>query len=272
MVLVLTVAPVGCGGQNEVKPTRAKLKRGDTPNTLIVGEFTADQEGKPPSGWDELTFDPDKFPKKSHYQVVKHDGRHVLEATTNGGVSGIIKRVDADWQKFPYLVWRWRVDRIYPEAQETTKEGDDYPARIYIAFRYESSRVGLLTRAKFEAAKRLSDDGRYPPLHVLNYVWASNLPADTWIPNPWQSRSKVIALHSGKAGLGEWHTECRNYVADFKAIVGEKPTAIDGIAIMIDGDGTNSKGRAYFDQVELRAKPPPDFPKARLERPTRFRE
>jgi len=85
--------------------------------------------------------------------------------------------MDLDPKRFPYV--RWRVDQVFGRAHETAKQGDDYPARLYIAFRYERSRVGLVTRAKFALARKASRTGEYPPLYALNYVWVNHLEPDT---------------------------------------------------------------------------------------------
>ena len=228
---------------------------------ISVGRFSDRDIGKDlPDGWRELTFDPKKFPIQSQYKVVELNGHGaVLKASTDGGVSAIYRPVDVNPKDYPYISWRWRVENIYPGVDETTKKGDDYPARVYIGFRYDPERANLVTRAKFNLAKRRSKEGHYPPLYVLNYVWATTLEADTWIPNPWEKRSKVVAVKSGAGGLGRWHHEARHYLRDFQAIVGEDPPRIDFVAVMIDGDGSRSSGGAYFDDIKLLSAPPPDF-------------
>lgn len=239
-------------------------------HAIAVGRFSADDIGRPvPQGWRELSFDPEKFPKKSSYQTVRLGDEYVLRASTQGGASAVYRLLEVDWRQHPYLVWRWRVENIYPGADETTKAGDDYPGQVYICFRYEPSRAGLTTRLAFALEKRRSTDGRYPPLYVLNYVWASTLEENTWIPNPWQSRSKVVAVRTGHRGLGQWHHEARNYVDDFRAIVGEDPPPVEFIAVMIDGDGTGSSGVSYFADIELRSAPPPGFDAGRSSPPRR---
>lgn len=50
----------------------------------------------------------------------------------------------------------------------TRKDGDDYPARIYVSFRYSPGRLSLLDRAKYAAAQFV--DGEYPPHAGRNYI------------------------------------------------------------------------------------------------------
>ena len=66
------------------------------------------------------------------------------------------------------------------------KEGDDYPARIYVTFQYDSQKVSLFGKAKYEAAKLIY--GQYPPLGAINYIWESRAPVGTTVPNPYTDR------------------------------------------------------------------------------------
>lgn len=279
LALFLLCMPVGCGGSHRngapetVAGGAAGPSDGEGAGPIVVADFGPEDEGKSvPSGWRELTFDPDDFPKKSEYRVVKLDGKHVLRARTDSGASGLYKPVSVKPQDYPYVAWRWRVDQVFDKADGRTKQGDDYPARLYVAFKYDPSSVGLLTQAAFEVAKSRSEEGRYPPLHALNYVWANRLSENTWIPNPYQDRSKMIAVESGREGLGRWQWEVRNYLRDFRATVGGDPTPVEFIAVMIDGDGTASSGVSYFGRIELWSKAPPYETPGPLAPPTRLGE
>ena len=276
-ILILCAALFGCtrakstevSGEGANAPSAAP--EADEPDRHIVAEFGPEDAGKEiPPGWREQTFDPDDFPKKSEYKVIKLEDKYVLRARTDGGVSGLYKPVNVKIKDFPYIAWKWRVEQVFEKTDARTKEGDDYPARLYIAFKYDPERVGFFTRATFELAKRRSEEGEYPPLWALNYVWANKLTENTWIPNPWQERSKMIAVQSGSQGTGKWRWEVRNYLKDFKAIVGEEPTPIQFIAVMIDGDGTGSRGVSYFERVELWSDIPPYAESDRLPPPREY--
>jgi len=230
------------------------------PRRIVLARFQQDQVGsEEPGGWRALTFDSNGGIKPSEYRVVKKDGDVVLRGETEQGSSALFREIEVDPEEYPYLAWRWRVEQPFPQGDGTRKEGDDYPARLYVAFQYDASRVGLWTRMKFRMAKGESDYSGYPPLWALNYVWANTLKRNTWIANPWQERSKMIAVRTGSEGVGKWHWEVRNYVQDFKTIVGEEPTSVKFIAVMIDGDNTNSKGKAYFGPIQLWSELPPRF-------------
>lgn len=228
---------------------------GDDVAEIIVSKFTTPGK-KLPAGWKVQTFDPKKVPFTSEYEQVEMDGQVVLKGTTRRGASLIYRSVAIDWRKYPYLAWRWRVDQVFEKDNERSKAGDDYPARIYIGFKYDPARVNWFKRRAFQKARNASKDGRYPPLYTLTYVWATKEPVDAAFPNPYQARAKMVVARSGKAGLKAWHPEMRNYVKDFKTIVGEDPPEVEFIAIMIDGDNTESSGVCYFTDIKFLAKMP----------------
>jgi len=227
-------------------------ERGDDSHAdeIVVGRFTT--PGKElPEGWKEQTFDPEKIPVASVYEQVRMGDQVVLKGTTRKGASLVYRPVDVNWRKHPVLAWRWRVDQVFEKQDERSKAGDDFPARIYIGFKYDPSRVNWFTRRAFEKARRASKDGSYPPLYSLTYVWATKEPVNTAYSNPYQDRAKMVVVRSGTEGLKTWHAETRDYAKDFRAIVGEDPPEVEFVAIMIDGDNTGSSGVCYFADIRF---------------------
>lgn len=233
----------------------ASLSHGAGEGDIVVSNFEAPGKGLP-EGWREQTFDPKKVPRPSEYGLVELDGEVVLRGRTRSGASLVYRRVDVDWRTHPYVAWRWRVDQVFDKQDERAKAGDDYPARIYIGFKYDPGRVNWLQRRLFERARRRSDDGSYPPLYTVNYVWATKEPPGATYPNPYQSRAKMVVVRSGGAGLKEWHGEARNYVEDFRETVGGEPPEVEFVAVMIDGDDTESSGVCYFADIRFLAEAP----------------
>lgn len=242
LVLVLASLSPGIAG-----PERGDDRRADE---IVVGSFTTPGK-KLPKGWKTQTFDPKKVPVASEYEQVKMGDQVVLKGTTHKGASLVYRPVDVDWRKHPVLVWRWRVDQVFEKRDERAKAGDDFPARIYIGFKYDPNRVNWFTRRAFEKARRASKDNAYPPLYTLTYVWATKEPVNAAYPNPYQDRAKMVVVRSGREGLKSWHNEARDYVKDFRAIVGEDPPEVEFVAIMIDGDNTGSTGVCYFADIRF---------------------
>lgn len=175
-----------------------------------------------------MTWPTRSFSGETHYDIVEKSGQRVLQARAQGQASARYLERDIDLNETPYLHWCWQVDSIYPGIDETTKAGDDYPARVYVA-----RKTGLL------------------PWQVesVNYVWASTQSQGATWPNAFTSRAQLMALQSGQGAVGEWVAEVRDVRADYQALFGSSPSQIDGIALMSDGDNAGGDATAWFSQL-----------------------
>ena len=113
-----------------------------SPATLEIGKFSAAKAGGAfPDGWEPLTFD--KIEKHTEYSLVEDNGVLAVKAVSRASASGLVRKVDIDPMQYPVVEWRWKVDNVLKKGDVTRKDGDDYPARLYITFRYDSSKVGF---------------------------------------------------------------------------------------------------------------------------------
>jgi hypothetical protein len=150
--------------------------------------------------------------------------------------------------------WRWKVTNVLHKGDVTRKEGDDYPARIYITFEYDSSKVGFFDKAKYETVKLLY--GQYPPMAAINYIWESKAPKGTVVPNPYTDQVKMIVVESGVERLNLWVSEERNVYEDYKKAFGDEPPLISGVAIMTDTDNTGESATAYYGDIVFKKQIP----------------
>ena len=218
----------------------------DEPEVIEVGKFSAAAEGIVfPDGWKPLTFK--KIERHTQYQLVKENGAVVVKAVSNASSSGLAREITIDPRSYPIVQWRWKVNALLKKADVARKEGDDYPARLYITFAYEADRVGLIDKAVFEAARLLH--GQYPPLGAITYIWDGRAPKGTIVPNAYTKRAQMVVVESGAAGLNTWITEERNLYEDYKQAFGEEPTMISGVAIMTDTDDTQESAIAYYGDI-----------------------
>ena len=217
------------------------------PETILeVGKFSTAQAGsKLPTGWTPLTFE--NIKDHTHYELVKDKKDMVLKAMSVASSSGITREVSIDPKEFPIVTWRWKVENIFKKGNVHLKEGDDYPARVYITFAYDSERVGFFEQAKYEAAKLLY--GQYPPLGAITYIWESTSPVGTIVPNPYTDRVQMFITQSGSDKLGQWITEEHNVYEDYVQAFGTEPPNISGVAIMTDSDNTQESAIAYFGDI-----------------------
>jgi hypothetical protein len=175
-----------------------------------------------------MTWPTRSFEGETRYHIVEKSGQRVLEANARGQASARYLERDINLNETPYLRWCWQVDSTYPGIDETTKAGDDYPARVYVA-----RKTGIL------------------PWQVesINYVWASTLPQGATWPNAFTDRAQLIALQSGNGAVGEWVGEVRDVRADYRTLFGSNPKQINGVALMSDGDNAGGNATAWFTQV-----------------------
>ncbi len=213
---------------------------------LPVGMFSEAQPGGTlPKGWEPLTFD--KIPTHTQYTLVRNGDQVVIKADSRASSSGITRAITIDPKEYPVVQWRWKVENILQNGDVHEKSGDDYPARLYITFEYDATKVGFFEKAKYEAAKLIY--GQYPPIGAINYIWESKSPIGIIVPNPYTDRVKMIVIESGENRLREWVTEEHNIYEDYKKAFGEEPPKISGVAIMTDTDNTKESAVAYFGDI-----------------------
>lgn len=213
---------------------------------LEVGNFSSAQVGATfPQGWEPLHFE--KIPEHTQYELVEDEGRVVVKAVSHQSSSGLTREVTINPQDYPVVEWSWKVENVLKKGDVTSKAGDDYPARLYITFAYDSTNVGFFEKLKFETIKLVY--GQYPPIGAINYIWESVSPVGTMVPNPYTDRVHMIVVESGEAKLNQWVTEERNIVEDYRKAFGADPPTISGVAIMTDTDNTKESAIAYFGDI-----------------------
>lgn len=213
---------------------------------LVVGGFSALSAGDPlPEGWEPMTFD--DIESHTRYTVVEDEGAGAIRADSRASAAGLIRKISIDPAAYPVIQWRWKAANVLEAGDVRKKSGDDYPARIYITFAYDSDRVGFFKKAKYEAVRLAY--GEYPPLGAISYIWASHAPVGTSVPNPYTDQVRMIVIRSGPKHLGTWVTERRNVFEDYRRAFGEDPPKISGVAIMTDTDNTGESATAYYGDI-----------------------
>jgi hypothetical protein len=180
---------------------------------------------------DIIAWEPHAFAGVTDYRLLEVDDRLTVAAScTDGTASGLFYRKDIDLTETPILEWEWRVDETLNDIDETTRRGDDYPARLYVVD--EAPVLRWRTRA-------------------LNYVWSSTSPRDSDWPNAFAAQARMIAVASAaEAGQG-WRTERRNVLEDFRRFHGHEPERINAVAVMTDCDNTGRETRAFYGTIRF---------------------
>lgn len=218
-----------------------------------VAPFSAARPGGTyPGGWHALGFS--KFRKETHYSLVDDCGTTVVEARADGSSSGLIELVDIDPRKYPWLTWRWKVPQRLPGVDNTTREGDDAPARIDVSFDGDSKNLTFGDR--LWAAQVKTWTGMALPYATLEYVWGDGAPPETTIINTWTARIRMVMVESGPEHVGQWVTEKRNVYEDYRRVFGEEPGRITTIGIITDTDATSQKTEGYYGDIAFLAAEP----------------
>jgi len=189
------------------------------------------------STWTSKSFSGD-----TDYAIINENGDAILKAESHASASGIAKEQVIDLKKTPYINWSWKIDHRLDGLNETTKDGDDYAARLYI----------------------VKDGGwRLWNTLALNYVWSSNQVAQSTWDNAFVSdNAKMIAIQGKAASTETWYTEKRNVYTDMIARFGDKGSDkknekayryIDAVAIMTDTDNSKLSATAYYKDIYFSA-------------------
>jgi hypothetical protein len=194
--------------------------------TLSAGEILRIddfEQGLSPR-WEQKSFS-----GETRYRVVPDNGGQVLQAQSQGTASGLIFKKEYRLQDYPLLSWRWKVKGIIPTADETKKSGDDYAARVYVIFPHWF----------------------FPKTRTISYVWANKLAKGATVPSPYTGNALIVAVQSGAGKAGEWLTERRNVLEDYRKLFGEEPPVVGAIAIMTDTDNTGASAEAWYDDLQI---------------------
>ena len=188
-----------------------------------------------------------KIQRHTFYTVEKQGSDTYLKAHSESSASLLIYTEPFDVYEYPHVRWRWKIDGIIEKGNAKTRQGDDYPIRIYIAFEYDPADAGIFLRAQYAAVKALY--GEYPPHSSLNYIWANRQHDEDILSSTYTDRSKMILLEKGDELAGTWVTEDINIIEDYEKAFNGKPPRRATIGIMADSDNTSEQATSYIDYI-----------------------
>lgn len=199
------------------------------------------------SQWKQVFFP--KIPRHTQYSAFSDGAITCLKAESRDSASLLVYKEVFNPYLYPRARWRWKVDNVLPRADLTTKEGDDAPIRVYIAFAYDPRRAGVLEKAQYEAVRLIY--GEYPPHSSLTYCWSSKAYARDIITSAYTARAKMILLKQGQAKVGTWSAEQVDIIADYRRAFGADPPDKATIGIMNDSDNTHGAATSYITDIAV---------------------
>lgn len=172
------------------------------------------------------------FKGATEYRLLKEAGRTVVKASSHNSASGLIRKIRFHPAEHRYLSWSWKIAHTIKGGDEKSRSGDDYAARVYVIF-----------------------PGRYFwRMKAINYIWANRLAKGNFVPSVYAADSRMVAVESGEAKTGQWLTEERDLLADYRRLFGTDPPAAEAIAIMTDTDNTGGTAEAWYGDILLSTK------------------
>ncbi len=210
-----------------------------------VGKFTG--SGAVPAPWRVIQID--KKTRPTIYRQAKVEGVQAVEAVANNSMALLARPLSVDLETTPILCWRWWIEAPVARGDMTKKTGDDYAARLYVAFDMPDSAMSGGTRFKLGVARRLF--GSNVPDAALNYVWDNRHPVGTRRKSAYTDRSQMIVAETGSKRAGAWVTERVDVAADFATSFGRQPGTPIQLAVASDTDNTRSIARAAFADLRF---------------------
>jgi len=166
------------------------------------------------------------------YQIKTENNNHYLSAKSINSDNLIVKQIEVDLVKYPYLNWKWRANTLPKNGAESVKENCDVAASIAI----------ILNTSRF-----------FPK--TIKYSWSSTLPKGSITESPfafWPAQCDVKILQSGIKNKGQWQTEKVNVLADYKKfynLAKVESKVVYAIVIMTDSDNTQTLSAGDYDAI-----------------------
>jgi hypothetical protein len=186
---------------------------------------------------------------ETRYRIRHWDGVMAIEANADASMSLLARPVQTDLTKTPWLCWRWRVEAPLVAADMKRQSGDDYAARVYVAFNLPDAALSWSDWLKLAVAR-----GRYGdqvPDAAINYVWDNRYPVGTWMPNAYAGQTRMHVLQSGTGNAGHWQVERRNLLQDAQQAFGTQDVRLTMVAVASDTDNTGEHAHAGFADLHF---------------------
>jgi len=190
-----------------------------------------------------------KIPRHSSYTAVTYEGRSCLLMESDNSASALVLNQPFNVYEFPRLAWRWKVSTIYRKGDSSSKDGDDYPARLYVMFAYDPEQAPLAKRIKYQLAKTVY--GQYPPDSSISYIWDNQVTNAAVITNAYTSAAKMIPVSAGWSKVNTWQEYTVDIVRDYRLAFGHDPPATATLAVMNDSDNTGESSKAWIQYIRI---------------------
>ena len=194
------------------------------PVSFVILNTMAVRPGKLPDGW---MLKVNRGTPDVATTTGEAEGR-VLRLRSRASSFSLERGVEVDIGQYPYLTWKWKVTELPKGGDFRRSSTDDQAAQVLVAF----------------------SDRR-----ILTYIWDTSAPKGSW-----QSASSIPLVHifalvcrSGAEEVGQWLSETRNLVEDYRRAYGNASARVKGIRLQINTQHTGTSAESFFGEVAFQS-------------------
>ena len=197
--------------------------------------------------WKNLYFR--NIKEHTQYKILQKGGETFLQLKSEHSASGLILKEKFDVYRFPLIQWRWKTQKVYKKAHLGTKQGDDYPLRLYILFQYKPPKGFSLRKMLYAFLKGVY--GEYPPDSALSFVWSSKVVPEQYYSVPGFSDTRIYPIDSGTEKINVWQEHSVNIVEEYRKAFQKEPPETVSLGIMNDSDNTGETAISFIDFIQV---------------------
>jgi hypothetical protein len=182
-----------------------------------------------PEGW--RTYETPGGRPAYDFTVVEDEGRRALRLRSQGDHSTIARKVHVNLVATPILEWNWKLVQLPEGADLRRRESSDAAPHLFVIW----PRRPAIIRSR-----------------LIGYVWDPALPVGTIQKSQKTGTVTFLIVRSTASQLGQWLTERRNVIEDYRAIYGEEPEGPGAVALSIDTNDTKSTSEGLVGALLFR--------------------
>ena len=162
------------------------------------------------------------------FAIVDDGGQRALRMKSVSEHSTIVKEAAIRLTETPALRWDWKVTKLPAGADLREKTTSDASGHLFVLW----PRMPAMLRSR-----------------LIGYVWDATLPIGTVAKSRKTGTVTFIVARSGSERLGQWVSDERSVVDDYRRVYGEAPDDPKAIALSIDTNDTHSSAEALFGRI-----------------------
>lgn len=147
---------------------------------------------------------------------------------SNGTASARIWESDEPWPLDSRISWQWRPETGIANVERQSRDGDDFPGRVYVAVEHPF----FFWRSR-----------------VLAYVHASDVPVDTHWPSPFNDQFHMWVVSTGTEP--DWRNIERVVADDWEVAFGDRPKQFHAIGLMADSDNSGQQTQLCLRDLSI---------------------